>query len=317
MAYLLGTDEAGYGPNLGPLMVSATLWRSPDGIDPASLYEQLEGAVTRTPRAAPTAVPIADSKSLYQPGKGLRTLERGLWPCLCLLGLRPTTWRGLWAALAPGWDAEQADAPWYAEYDRALDVAAETIESSAATLAAGLASAGIELLGMRSRAVFPEAFNRRVDACGSKGEALSQITLELAAELMEPLAVGPIRCLCDKHGGRNQYQRLLADRFPDALIEIYAEGAQASIYRFGPSERRVEFTFQVKGERFLPVALASMCSKYLRELAMEAWNDYWCRRVPGLAPTAGYPQDARRFMRDIADAQAALGIADERIWRKR
>ena len=30
MQYLLGTDEAGYGPNLGPLVVTATVWEVPD-----------------------------------------------------------------------------------------------------------------------------------------------------------------------------------------------------------------------------------------------------------------------------------------------
>ena len=25
--YLIGTDEAGYGPNLGPLVISATVWQ--------------------------------------------------------------------------------------------------------------------------------------------------------------------------------------------------------------------------------------------------------------------------------------------------
>ena len=30
MAYLIGTDEAGYGPNLGPLVISATLWEVPE-----------------------------------------------------------------------------------------------------------------------------------------------------------------------------------------------------------------------------------------------------------------------------------------------
>ena len=26
MPYLVGTDEAGYAPNLGPLVISATVW---------------------------------------------------------------------------------------------------------------------------------------------------------------------------------------------------------------------------------------------------------------------------------------------------
>ena len=45
----------------------------------------------------------------------------------------------------------------------------------------------------------------------------------------------------------------------------------------------------------MPAALASMTSKYLRELAMRAFNEFWCGRVHDLAPTAGYPRDARRF----------------------
>ena len=32
MGYAIGTDEAGYGPNLGPLVISATVWEIPDGV---------------------------------------------------------------------------------------------------------------------------------------------------------------------------------------------------------------------------------------------------------------------------------------------
>ena len=63
------------------------------------------------------------------------------------------------------------------------------------------------------------------------------------------------------------------------------------------------------------MALAWMASKYLRELAMRALNEYWCRRVPGLQPTAGYPHDARRFRTDIAETQRRLKIADRVVWR--
>ena len=32
MLHVIGTDEAGFGPNLGPLVVSATVWQMPGGI---------------------------------------------------------------------------------------------------------------------------------------------------------------------------------------------------------------------------------------------------------------------------------------------
>ena len=71
----------------------------------------------------------------------------------------------------------------------------------------------------------------------------------------------------------------------------------------------------MRAEEFLQVALASMTSKYLRELAMLAFNQYWCDRVPNLRPTAGYPQDARRFKAQIRSAQTSLGIDDRSLWR--
>ena len=99
---------------------------------------------------------------------------------------------------------------------------------------------------------------------------------------------------------------MLAEHFPEWFIEIRGEGRQRSSYRFGPADRRVEFCFRVGAESCLPAALASMASKYLRELAMRAFNDFWRRHVPDLQPTAGYPQDAKRFRADIAEAMQAL-----------
>ena len=69
--------------------------------------------------------------------------------------------------------------------------------------------------------------------------------------------------------------------------------------------------------RFLPTALASMTAKYLRELSMRAFNEFWCAHVPDLRPTAGYPSDSRRFRQAIADKQRELRIDDHAIWRNR
>jgi hypothetical protein len=73
----------------------------------------------------------------------------------------------------------------------------------------------------------------------------------------------------------------------------------------------------MNGESFMPTALASMTAKYLRELSMQAFNEFWCAHVSDLRPTAGYYRDAWRFKKDIAVKQRELGIDDHLIWRNR
>jgi hypothetical protein len=49
----------------------------------------------------------------------------------------------------------------------------------------------------------------------------------------------------------------------------------------------------------LPVSLASMVSKYLRELFMSSINRYFAGFCPDLKPTAGYWKDGLRFVNDL------------------
>ena len=359
MTYLIGTDEAGYGPNLGPLVISATVWQVPEGVRSEDLYQQLQGVITtadgrvgRATRVPPASegsgfrvqgsepgrvgpggsgvtvqtrlvsarhVAIADSKRLYHSGKGIGPLERGVLAMLRVLGHRPGAWRAVFDALAPGAMSKCASIPWYDGYDEPVPLEADPVEHdrAARAVAKGLAVAGVELVAMRSRAIFEDEFNDLLGRHPSKGAVLSQETLRLVRQVVEPLGNGPIHVLCDKHGGRNAYRELLEEAFPGWLIEICGEGRQQSLYRFGPADRRIEIRFQAKAESQLPAALASMASKYLRELAMRAFNRFWRRRVPGLAPTAGYPVDALRFRDAIAAARAELGIPDRCFWRSK
>ena len=132
-----------------------------------------------------------------------------------------------------------------------------------------------------------------------------------------PQSPTPIFAVCDKHGGRNYYTALLQHHFSEHWIEPVFESHAESRYEWGPPEARVRVTFRMNGERFLPTALASMTAKYLRELAMRAFNEFWCARVPDLRPTAGYPMDSHRFRKAIAAAQRELGIDDHVLWRNR
>ncbi|MEN6450223.1 MAG: hypothetical protein ABFC96_07015 [Thermoguttaceae bacterium] len=321
MEYLIGTDEAGYAPNFGPLVISATVWEAPDGVRGEDLFERLAPVISERPERAAGCprVAIADSKALYSPDRGLRHLERGLWATLGLLDHRPRCWRDVWQALAPDAIEPMRCVPWYADYDRPtpLDCDGEDLALLAEPLRAGLAAAGVRLVAMRSRAVFAHQFNDLIEQHGNKGAALSHETLALAARMIDPLPPAPVSVICDKHGGRNRYGDLLAEHFPDSFIEVHGEGGPRSTYRFGPADRRIQFTFRVRAEACLPAALASMASKYLRELAMRAFNDYWRGHLPGLEPTAGYPVDAKRFRAAIAQKQRQLKIDDRILWRQR
>jgi hypothetical protein len=321
MAYIIGTDEAGYGPNLGPLVISASVWQVPDGMQADTLFDRLRNMIASSIADAekhdPPLVTFADSKILYHSGGGLHRLERGLWAALSMLGYNPRSWREVWKVLADEATVELCSSLWFKDYDAAVpgDGISQNYAEQTIHLGEMLLAEGVRLLALRSRAVFPQEFNELLGYYESKGALLSHLTLELIERMMQQLASGPISVVCDKHGGRNCYAPLLSEHFPDWMIEIRGESRQQSVYHFGPSERRIDFCFRTKAERVMPAALASMASKYLRELAMQAFNNYWCFRIPGLAPTAGYPQDARRFIAAIAPAQRELGIDDNVIWR--
>jgi hypothetical protein len=321
VAYFVGTDEAGYGPNLGPLVVTACVWQV-DGDEPCDLYARLKKHIARSPPRAGTRrrrLVIADSKRLYSSTMGLEQLECFFLAALHMTGDMPASWQSCWEQLCPGVRGVHDEQPWFESFDCPLPLSADpdAARKLGERTRDALAELGVRLVSVRSRAVYPQHFNELIELHISKGEALSVVTLELLSEVLAGLDDGPAYVVCDKHGGRNRYGALLQRLAPDRLVEVYGEGRLESTYRWGPAERRVEVCFRPRGERYLPTALASMASKYLRELAMRAFNDYWQARVENLQRTAGYPTDARRFKRAIAGHQEALGISDRVLWRVR
>ncbi|MFT5524293.1 MAG: ribonuclease HII [Pirellulaceae bacterium] len=321
MAFLIGTDEAGYGPNLGPLLISATMWEVDDFDFEDDLYDRLSPTVTSKPVSTRQSESIAfcDSKQLYSSGATLAGLERGVLSLLKLLGRDIRDWRECWSFLSPESAAYLDDLPWYSEFNTPLprDCDASVIAELTKRLQTCFEQAGLKLHQIRSAAVFPEPFNERSDELGSKGALLSLQTMQLVVDMLERTEGQPTFILCDKHGGRSKYSQIIQELIPDVLIEICGESRQQSVYRWGKGESRVEIRFVAKGESFMPSAVASMASKYLRELAMMAFNDYWGHEVEGVKPTAGYPLDAKRFKKDIAARQCELEIDDRILWRSR
>ena len=175
--------------------------------------------------------------------------------------------------------------PWYADYNCPLPIDADSIEVMTLIEQWEEAnhSAGVRLLDAEVRMVFPEEFNELTEHYGTKGAALSHVSIELVKNLVtrhQPISAHHTAISCDKHGGRNRYGALLQHHFSDEWIETIEESRPASRYRWGSSESRTEICFRTKGESELPVALASMMAKYYRELAMRAFNAFWTAQVP-------------------------------------
>ncbi|MEQ8847080.1 hypothetical protein [Botrimarina sp.] len=306
--WTVGVDEAGYGPNLGPLVVVATAWRGPaDTPLESALAPALAADVGEEERLV-----IADSKSVYKPGGGLAALERAVYAATGA----PTNWRGWLAQL--GVTADATPPPWRQGYDPPLPIHADLgqVEAGRRRLAAALGGARFAPPIVAARVVGAEEFNRLIARHGTKGAALSHLSIGLARRVYERAADphADWRFVFDKHGGRNRYAGLLQDHFPDHWVQVRQEGRAESAYQAG---ERLGFRFRTKGESEPAVALASMTAKLVREVEMLAFNAFWRRRLPDLRPTAGYPVDARRFKAEIAAAQTELGIADAALWRER
>jgi ribonuclease HII len=128
----------------------------------------------------------------------------------------------------------------------------------------------------------------------------------------------PLTFFIDKHGGRNTYAAMLQDAVPEGMVLAHHESMAGSVYSVAGVKRVVRWTFQPRADaEHFSVALASMVSKYVREVLMGEFNRFWCEQVPGLKPTAGYPGDARRFFDAIRPAAERLGIPEAALWRRK
>lgn len=99
--------------------------------------------------------------------------------------------------------------------------------------------------------------------------------------------------------------------FEGCPLTIECEDAQHSRYalKLRPTTQDVDVTiefFQGGEDQHLPIALASIFSKYAREVLMEVFNAYWAGHVQPLRRTAGYYEDGKRFLKDIEPAVQAL-----------
>lgn len=317
MGIFIGTDEAGYGPNLGPLVITATAWQVPGDPREFDFFAALAEIVSQRAEKSSSRIHVADSKDVYSPARGLDSLETSVLTLLRLLDWKPGSFRLLCRNLSqflPDPDSH-GNAPWNSGNDLPIPQQAslDAVEQRAQLLLTACESAGIRLLAVRSEIVSPDRFNSLCETHGNKATALSRTTLSLIRSLWDPDSDAPTLIVGDKHGGRNRYDDLIDDQLDGQMIFRLSEGKERSTYRVGSTELR----FQMRAESHFPVAVSSMVCKYVRELAMELFNRFWQEHLPDLKPTKGYPVDAKRFREEIAETQRRLGISDNVLWRNR
>lgn len=321
----VGVDEAGYGPNLGPLIVAASVWSAPPDFSEAHFATHFAERFLSKPWFPGCGhVSLGDSKQLYQAGGGLATLEAGL---LVFAALQANECRTLGQLLLQTVASEQIaeldQQPWYGGCSElplagSLGDACGTLHPEIHRLRQlaqdTLQKCGLEFVGLRAAVITESAFNNAVAKSGSKGQLLSQTTLELVASVLRETTVAA-EVFCDRQGGRKNYLPNLLEAFPEEWFRETAVSQSRSSYCNQCPDRNLQFHFSVGGDRFPPTALASMLAKYLRERLMESLNAYWGRQLPDLRPTAGYPQDAKRFRKCIEPVAERLNLQENSWWR--
>ena len=319
MSIVAGIDEAGYGPPLGPLIVSGVVFYVPDEHRDANLWKLLTRYVSPNPRVKRKLV-VADSKDVYSRSKGVGVIEETSLCFLSLSGGRHDRMGTLLRALA-GEDADDAlNYPWYQDQDVEVPLSGRALGLDRKTerLTRALEMSGVRFLGVRCLPLFEAAFNRSIEETKNKQSVLFDQAAKLISGMMKRYAGEDLLITIDKHGSRDRYAPLLGRRFRGARLVVRHQDRHVGHYRIRHRGRESDVRFVLNGEKHsMPVALASMFSKYVRELYMKLFNGFWRKHLPKVKSTAGYARDARRFLADIAPVRRKLGIPDEVLVRQR
>lgn len=319
MMLYAGFDEAGYGPLLGPMCVAASAWIVPDGspADPPDLWKSLSSGVCRTRKDRRGRVAIADSKAL----KGTRdarmhplhAIERGVLAATAVLhGSAPLHEDALDAAVGHASAAGDAACAVPCEADGTdlpCACSADEIAVASATLRKACDSAGTALCALMCTAITPAQLNADASRGLTKPSIPFSRAAGMAVALLERHPSCPVRLSFDRQGGRMRYADDIRRCFGGSRLAILHEDEDRSEYRFERDGRTVVASFEVGGEeRHMPIALASMTAKYIRELRMARLNRFFARLAPDVPPTAGYVTDGRRFLAQVEPHLHALGV---------
>ncbi|MHC4203633.1 MAG: hypothetical protein ACYSTT_03215, partial [Planctomycetota bacterium] len=202
------------------------------------------------------------------------------------------------------------------EHSLSIDPADRKIAS--AVLADDLESNGIELLEMKSCCLDVAYYNKMVASVKNKANVLFSVTCSLIKSAYDNFSADDLQIVVDRQGGRVHYRKNLQRMFGDMELKILRESPATSSYELQAGGKAMRLHFVVGADRrFLPVSLASMVSKYLRELLISNLNRYFTGFSAELKPTAGYWKDGLRFIEEIKTNLPHVRFDSEKLIRSR
>ncbi|MGB0714832.1 MAG: hypothetical protein ACPGXK_03085 [Phycisphaerae bacterium] len=321
MAILAGIDEAGLGPVLGPLVVSGVVMEIPDTAVDQCLWKLLATSCSREMQKKRRKLAILDSKKLHKSAAGLGALERSALVSLATFGVQPANVAELLVGIAPQANDAFHAYDWYPFADLPLPISAEAgdVGTQRNAVQRDMKLHDITPLAIMSEPLPEGHYNELIDRTRNKAVVLTGQVLRIVDRIIR-LSLGQKHIVIhvDRLGGRRHYREPLSRALPGFDMQVLEASETRSAYRMTRNDQIVDIDFGTKGDatQFV-VAMASIVSKYLREVSMHAFNRYWCARLETLKPTAGYYQDAQRWLREASDTIAEMGVPRSRLVRQR
>jgi ribonuclease HII len=319
MVVLAGIDEAGFGPILGPLIVSSSTFSLPHNLLKSDLWQVLRKSIGERRKHLAGRLLITDSKKAYTRSSGIGHLQRTVLTVLKYLKKEPSTLTELIELLCPSCLERLCEYPWYrdiADCRLSMDIADREVASM--VLADDLAANGIELLDLKSFCLDVEYYNKMTEAVKNKANVLFSATCSLIKSVYDNFAGDDLQIIVDRQGGRVHYRKSLQRMFGDMKLKILRESPATSSYELQADGRAMRIHFVVGADgRYLPVSLASMVSKYLRELLVGNINRYFIGLHADLKPTAGYWKDGLRFIEDVRSSLPGVQFNSKQLIRSR
>jgi len=271
--FVVGIDENGYGPLIGPLVATAAAFEVPD-YEP----EKMAAALSQGTR-------VADSKSFLSHSN----MEKGEITTLAYLACSDQGAPDNYASLLENLLVPSpVDGPACPKPAREMCFGGieglpifskpEDVEKAASTLPNLLASHNIRFVGARCVMLCAGNFNILYKAISGKA-LLDLFLFELLITGMSTVLQSEALYLCGKVSGMKRY----SDRFVLLGAGIETKGIEAMIEEPALSEYKIQGIGTVRFVRsgdsiHPPTSLASVIGKYLRELSMSAINGFLKRQ---------------------------------------